>query len=142
MPMLQERLKALRYEYDETQQAVADSLGVKRATYGAYEKGAIFPPYDKIKKLAEHFNVSVEYLMGETEFRARETPAEPPAAPVSFNINDVMRMLIERLNDKAAPVHVDFVSLDAVSRDMLANALRNCLNMGEMIAKSNNNRNG
>ncbi len=47
-----------------TQKDVADFLGVDRTTYGKYETGDSEPTFDTICKLADFFNVSVEYLMG------------------------------------------------------------------------------
>lgn len=133
---LAERLRALRYEYNETQQDVADVLHIKRATYTAYERGGILPPYDKLKNLAEHFEVSVEYLMGETSFRNPEKPKGNADVDL-LNINNAVRLLLDELNDKSAPVNVDGVQLDSLARDMLKNALQNCLNIGDMIAKTN-----
>lgn len=133
--LLPGRLKALRYECNETQQDVADVLNVQRATYSAYERGTILPPYDKIKMLADYFEVSVEYLMGETNFRKPEKPKGSPDVDL-LNISNAVRLLLDSLNDKNAPVNVDGVMLDSMARDMLKNALQNCLNIGDMIAKN------
>lgn len=131
--MLAERLRALRYEYNETQQSMADLLNIKRPTYTMYEKGSVLPPYDKLKKLADFFNVSVEYLMGETNFRKPEKRKAAPHIDL-LNINNAVRILLDELNDKSAPVNVDGAQLDNMARDMLKNALQNCLNIGEMIS--------
>lgn len=133
--LLPERLKALRYECNETQQDVADMLNVQRATYSAYERGNILPPYDKIKKLADYFEVSVDYLMGETNFRNPEKPKGKAEVDL-LNISNAVRLLLDELNNKSAPVNVDGVQLDGMGRDMLRNALQNCLNIGDMIAKN------
>jgi len=132
---LAERLRSLRYEYNETQQDVADVLNIKRPTYTMYEKGGVLPPYDKLKKLAEHFEVTVEYLMGETSFRNQEKPTGNADVDL-LNISNAVRLLLDQLNDKSAPVNVDGVQLDSMARDMLRNALQNCLNIGDMIAKN------
>ena len=134
--MLPERLRALRFEFNETQQRIADILKIKRPTYTMYEKGSILPPYDKLKVLADYFGVSVDYLMGETDIRNPEK-IKGPAHIDLLNINNAVRILLGELNDKNAPVNVDGAMLDNVGRDMIKNALRNCLNIGEMIVKSN-----
>ena len=136
--LLPDRLKALRYEFNETQQGIADVLKVQRATYSAYERGNILPPYDKIKKLADFFDVSVEYIMGETNFRKPEKPKGSGDVDL-LNINNAVRLLLDELNDKNAPVNVDGVQLDSLARDMLKNALQNCLNIGEMVSKQSKN---
>jgi len=131
---LGQRLRALRFEYNETQRQLAELLDIKNTTYSEYERGNVLPPYDKLKKLAEHFDVSVEYLMGESSFR-KPTKPHGKADVDMLNINNVVRLLLDELSDKSAPVNVDGAPLDNVGRDMLSNALQNCLNIGEMVAK-------
>lgn len=59
-----ENLKKFRKKKKLTQEEVATKLGVIRATYWAYEKGSIMPPYDKIAQLADIFETSIDELMG------------------------------------------------------------------------------
>lgn len=56
-----------------TQQDIADWLGIERSTYGKYETGDSEPNFDTICRLADFFDVSVEYLMGRPG--AKKTPA-------------------------------------------------------------------
>ena len=60
------RLKELRKEADKTQEEMAKAIGVRRATYGEYERGNILPPITKIKKIAEYdrFIPFLIYLIG------------------------------------------------------------------------------
>ena len=46
---------------------MADMLSIKRPTYTNYENGKIQPPVDKLELIAEHFHVSIDYLMGRTD---------------------------------------------------------------------------
>lgn len=131
---LAERLRALRFEYNETQKDIAGLLNIRSSTYSEYERGNVLPPYDKLKKLAEHFDVSVDYLMGETSFRNPEKPAGNADVDL-LNVSNAVRLLLDQLNERSAPVNVDGVLLDNVARDMLKNALQNCLNIGEMVSK-------
>ena len=62
-----ERLKELRKDQRKTQDELSKVLNVRRSTYGEYERGKIRPPAEKIFKLAEYFNVSIDYLIGNTE---------------------------------------------------------------------------
>ena len=59
-----ENLKRFRKQKKLTQEELATRLGVIRATYWAYEKGSIMPPYDKIAQLADIFETSIDELMG------------------------------------------------------------------------------
>lgn len=70
--LLSQRLKQLRLQSKETQQDVAETINIKRTTYSAYENGRILPPYDKLKAMAQHYAVNVNYLMGQTNFPNKE----------------------------------------------------------------------
>lgn len=59
-----EKLKLLREEKGLTQQDVADVLNVGRATIAGYETKGKQPDYEKLTKLAEFFDTSIDYLLG------------------------------------------------------------------------------
>lgn len=59
-----------------TQKEVAAFLGVDRSTYNKYETGDSEPNFDTICRLADFFDVSVEYLMGRTNIKKTPTPED------------------------------------------------------------------
>lgn len=59
-----ERLVKLRKERSITQANLAKHLGIERTTYGKYETSGIQPPVEVILKLAEYYDVSTDYLLG------------------------------------------------------------------------------
>lgn len=59
--------KKFREAAGESQQAVADFLGIERSSYTRYETERKAPPYAKIEKLAQHWNTTVAILMGTEE---------------------------------------------------------------------------
>lgn len=59
--------KKFREIHGESQQKIADFLGVDRTTYTKYETEQKTPPYAKIEKLAQHWNTTVAILMGTKE---------------------------------------------------------------------------
>lgn len=61
-----ERIRDLRVDRCYTQQQVADYLGVKQNTYSQYEIGVLNYPLDVVIKLADLYDVSVDYLLGRT----------------------------------------------------------------------------
>ena len=63
------RLKDLREDADLKQRHLADFLGCDQATYSRYENGKLDIPTDIWKKLAEYYNVSIDYIMGLTSDR-------------------------------------------------------------------------
>jgi transcriptional regulator with XRE-family HTH domain len=56
------RLITLRLERNITQKELADALGLDKALISQYEGEIIKPEYDTIQRIANFFNVSVEYL--------------------------------------------------------------------------------
>lgn len=59
-----ERLKELRKERGLYQKDIANYLEVDRTTYVKYETGASEPDTETLSKLADFFNVSLDYLVG------------------------------------------------------------------------------
>lgn len=65
--MIGKRLKELRVERNLLQKNVAKHLNITTSAYGYYEQGKRKPDTETIKKLADFFNVSTDYLLGRTE---------------------------------------------------------------------------
>ncbi|HEM5141615.1 TPA: helix-turn-helix transcriptional regulator [Streptococcus suis] len=63
------RLKILRKEKGETQDQVAEVAGVSKRSYIYWENGERQIKPDKAQALADHFGVSVGYLLGYSEYR-------------------------------------------------------------------------
>ena len=58
------RIKALREEFEYTQQYVADYLDVKRTTYASWETGHIILPLNIANKLAILYDAPISYILG------------------------------------------------------------------------------
>ena len=66
--ILGQRLKELREERGMTQKRLAQALGLTSVTYLHYEKSQREPPLSLLADMAAFFEVSVDYLLGLTEF--------------------------------------------------------------------------
>ena len=64
--MFLQRLRDMREDFDLTQQNVADILGIKQTVYSRYERGYQTIPLVHLIKLADHYNVSLDFLTGRT----------------------------------------------------------------------------
>ncbi len=62
-----DRLKLLRKKSGKNQDAVATDLGISRARYSHYENNHVEPDIELIKKLAEYYNVTTDYLLGKSD---------------------------------------------------------------------------
>lgn len=61
------RLKDLREDRDFTQKEIAELLHIKQNTYSQYENRHREIPLDMIIKLADFYNVSIDYLLSQTD---------------------------------------------------------------------------
>lgn len=61
------RLKELRKKKGISQLRLATELNTTQNTISRYETGEREPGIDELIKIAEYFNVSVDYLIGRTE---------------------------------------------------------------------------
>jgi len=62
-------LRKLREERNITQKELAEHLGVTGRTIGYYESSDRFPPPETINRIADFFNVSIDWLFGRTNVR-------------------------------------------------------------------------
>ena len=67
-----ERLKDLRKQAGLTQVDVAEKLGISQPAYASWERGVKKPTQDNLVKIAQILNVSVDYLVGNSEERIDE----------------------------------------------------------------------
>lgn len=66
--MLGTRLKELRGESKLTQKQTSEIFGLNAVTYLHYEKDQREPPLSLLVEFANYFNVSVDYLLGITDY--------------------------------------------------------------------------
>ena len=71
---LADRLRLLRHEKNKTQNALAQIILVPRVTYAHYELGKRTPDLDTIIRLARFYNVTVDYLIGNSDHRVPDDP--------------------------------------------------------------------
>jgi HTH-type transcriptional regulator, competence development regulator len=65
--MLGETIAKLRKEKGLSQYELADRLGFSRGKLSNYEQGSRQPDYDTLKKIADYFEVSIDFLLGREE---------------------------------------------------------------------------
>lgn len=85
-----ERLKELRKKADFTQVEVAEKLGISQPAYASWERGVKKPTQENLVKIAQVLNVSVDYLVGNSEEKSDELD----------NIELLFRMNSEGLTDE------------------------------------------
>ena len=67
MSILGERIKKLRDREDIQQIDFAKKIGVSNVVLSRYESGERKPDYEILKKIADFFNVTTDYLLGQSD---------------------------------------------------------------------------
>lgn len=66
-PSFSSRLKELRTEHYLTMEQLAKEISTTRATISNFENGQRKPSLDMVIKLADYFQISIDYLVGRTD---------------------------------------------------------------------------
>lgn len=86
----------LREEKDELQKSAARSCEVNQNTWSQYEKNKRVPRMEVFKKIAEYYNVSIDYLIGRSQ--------------VKYNPKDeVVQKLIEKYTSLSSDDKISFI---------------------------------
>lgn len=108
------RLKELRLANGETQKELAKSIEVGRTTISEYESGKIVPKQERLLKLADHFNVSVDYLTGVSD--------EPTSNKTNdYNLSKMLNTIQYILLGNDAPVKFKNVTLSSEEKIIVCN---------------------
>lgn len=71
------KLFKIRTERGETQEHVAECVGITYVSLSRYENGQRMPKMDILARLAEHYGVTVDELIGRDDTDAKKEPATP-----------------------------------------------------------------
>lgn len=83
---LGQRIQNLRKEKGLTQEKLAKIIGISRGSLSMIEINKREPDNDTLKKLADFFNVSVDYLLGRTD-----DPSPKIKGPTDQEILEIMK---------------------------------------------------
>ena len=68
---MENRIRDLREDHDLTQQQVADAIGITQRKYSYVETGQQQLTADILIKLADFYDVSIDYILRQTQTRRR-----------------------------------------------------------------------
>jgi transcriptional regulator with XRE-family HTH domain len=98
------KIKRLREEKNETQDTLANLLGVKRTMISHYEQGVNEISLDKLLVLAKHFKIPLSELTGEVT-NVSNTGEESPEDIVS------LKKEVERLRKKVIELQAKLLEI-------------------------------
>lgn len=67
---MKNRIKDLREDANMRQIDLANAVGIDQRTISNYETGKTYPDSFALIKIADYFNVSIDYLVGRTDYNA------------------------------------------------------------------------
>ena len=80
------RLKELRIEKGNLQSDIAKIINKSERTVGFYESGDRDMGTDTLAKLADYFNVSIDYLLGKSDIRNPETDIDKDKLKIGLDM--------------------------------------------------------
>ena len=110
--ILSKRLKQLRIENDLYQKDVARKIGITESGYGYYEQGKRIPDSIMLNKLAALYNVSTDYLLGNTDKKNTD----------SLTLDEELQQLLSDPNTLVA--FKDFNNLSDMDKQEIINFIK------------------
>ena len=120
------RLKELRIENGETQKELANAREVGRTTISEYESGKIVPKQEGLLKIANHFNVSVDYLTGVSNDRATR---KQNTSDLDALLNTIHHILLDEYDTPVTYEGEQLSSRQKIIVDQLIEQLRDNIEM-------------
>ncbi|MDF2854663.1 MAG: putative transcriptional regulator [Neobacillus sp.] len=102
--MITERLIKLREEKKLNKKVIAEFLKIDQSTYGKYELGKRQPDYNTLIKLADFYEVSVDYLLGRTCMKNSSNSKAETNASHNLDISSLPDEAIKQVED-----YIDYI---------------------------------
>ena len=120
------RLKELRLAHGETQRDLANAIEVGRTTISEYESGKIVPKQEGLLRIANHFNVSVDYLTGVSDNPATR---KQNASDLDALLNTIHHILLDEYDTPVTYEGEVLSSRQKIIIDQLIEQLRDNIEM-------------
>ncbi len=89
-------LKLLRTENKLRQEDIAEKLSIARQTYSSWETGERTPDIENLIKLADFYNVSLDFLVGRTNIRYNYKSDENLEKYINYCVTGYYRYLYKK----------------------------------------------
>ncbi|MBC2456165.1 MULTISPECIES: helix-turn-helix domain-containing protein [Clostridium] len=120
--MLGDNLKILREEKNLTQAAIAKILNISPSTIGMWEQNRRSPDNDSLKKLADFFDVTIDFLLGKSAYR-KFNPEKLTEKDKKDIQNDLKNIIDDFRNKKDEGKYYNGVELDDDGLDLMEAAM-------------------
>ena len=115
MAITAERIKQLRKKKGISQSELAELIGVKTNTVSTWERGTRKPDFDALQLLSNYFEVSFEYLLGNSDkkdARIKPSPKELDSYALSAIADEIKESTdyLCRLSDKSRKIVEELIA--------------------------------
>lgn len=134
-----ERLIALREEQGETQQQLADAIGITRQTLSRYEIGMRTMGVDILAELAKHFGVSADFLLGLSDVKSTDKDIQTACAVTGLSEEAIKQLDLVCFSKEYEHIRPAIDALCQVSQtygDIITNPSQFYSALSEIIAGS------
>lgn len=140
--MLYERIQKLSKENHKSLSQVAIDLGM--SDNAIYKWKSQTPNLISLNKVADYFGVSVDYLLGRTDYRT--LPSDKRMADDATNykifreksnedISDVLDFVLDQLSSENPALMFDGHELDEETKELLLSSLKNSYDMAKKLTQ-------
>jgi transcriptional regulator with XRE-family HTH domain len=127
-----EIFEQLLKKYCVTPYRIHKETGVPQSTLSDWKNGKGTPKIDKLKKIADYFGVTVDYLIGGNE---QKESAPALTEKDERDISKKMEETLAQLEGQQLGLMFDGEPLDEETKELLAISLKSSLELAKKIAK-------
>ena len=127
--MMGKRIKSLRKQHEITQTELGKMIGVNQTTINSYEKDISLPPIDRLSKMADIFEVSVDYLLGKTDERSLAKKHDGPSVIMDLE-NELSNLILQLNEDK---IVLAGKKMDDTTRRIMIKSLKNSIDLAKNL---------
>lgn len=139
--MFDERLKQLRKEKKVSQKTLADALFISQQAIAKWESDKSSPNPETVRKIAEYFNVSTDYLL-EVDSENKKAPPQSDGAfepelteKDELDISRRLDAMLSDLDKSDSALMFDGEPLDDESRELLSSLTQSFRQMVRYLLK-------
>ena len=125
-------------EKNVTAYRVSKETGIATATLSDWKNGRSTPKQDKLQKIADYFEVSLDYLTGNTTIRRIETENKKESILTKKDERDIQKKLdsiLQDLDNSEYTLMYDGEPMDDLTKELVKDSLEHIIRLAKISAK-------
>lgn len=125
-------------EKNVTAYRVSKETGIATATLSDWKNGRSTPKQDKLQKIADYFEVSLDYLTGNTTIRRIETENKKESILTKKDERDIQKKLdsiLQDLDNSEDTLMYDGEPMDDLTKELVKDSLEHIIRLAKISAK-------